>query len=258
MAEFTIQLRTLLQTDFQPALDDYPIFDETYRGILNAKILKHYYMEEIGLETPDLFNHYLDMRMGEIMPYYNEMYQVQALIVNPFHNFEYSETSKRETDGTTKEDATGNTTDQSTGNTTENTEQGASTKFTKGQVRSHSAQSDTPQSNLTPYNVATGGYASLVNMSETESDEDQTITDTTTDTTATNTLSSTGTSTLSSTGTAVNKRTGTNKTVDDYIRTISGSQGVSKPEILKQHKSAFINIDREIINELRDLFMIVY
>lgn len=250
MADYTIQLRTLLQTDFQPALDDYPIFDERYRTALNAKILNHYYDHEIGLETPDLFNHYLSNRMAEIMPYYNEMYRVQALIANPFHNFEYSETSKRETDGTTEEDNTANTTDNTTGRSTENTDQDASTNFEKGQVRSHSAQSDTPQSNLTPYNVATGGYASLVNMSETESDADQTTTDTSTETTASNTLSNTGT--------AVNKRTGANKTVDDYIRTITGSQGISKPEILKQYKSAFINIDREIINDLRDLFMIVY
>ena len=250
MAEYTIQLRTLLQTDFQPALDDYPIFDESYRAILNSKIMNHYFDHEIGLETPDLFNHYLSNRMNEIMPYYNEMYRIQALIANPFHNFDYSETSKRETDGTTVEDNTANTTDQTTGQSTENTDQDASTTFAKGQVRSHSAQSDTPQSNLTPYNVATGGYASLVNMSETESDNDQTTTDTTSATTATNTLSNKGT--------AVNKRTGANKTVDDYIRSIIGLQGVSKPDILKQYKSAFINIDREIINDLRDLFMIVY
>ena len=234
MAEYTIQLRTLLQTDFQPALDDYPIFDESYRTALNAKILNHYYMEEIGLETPDLFNHYLSNRMAEIMPYYNEMYRAQALIANPFHNFEYSETSKRETDQ--------DNTQTTTGENVETSSQDSDTTFTKGQVRSHSAQSDTPQSNLTPYNVARGGYASLVNMSETESDND-----------VTSGQASTDARQDSQTATA-----GNIKTVDDYIRTITGSQGISKPEILKQYKSAFINIDREIINELRDLFMIVY
>ena len=234
MAEYTIQLRTLLQTDFQPALDDYPIFDESYRTALNAKILNHYYDHEIGLETPDLFNHYLSNRMAEIMPYYNEMYRVQALIANPFHNFEYSETSKRETDQ--------DNTQTTTGENVETTSQESDTTFTKGQVRSHSAQSDTPQSNLTPYNVATGGYASLVNMSETESDNDVTSGQANTDARQDSTTATTGNI----------------KTVDDYIRTITGSQGISKPEILKQYRSAFINIDREIINELRDLFIIVY
>lgn len=234
MAEFTIQLRTLLETDFNPALDDYPIFDENYRGVLNQKILNHYYMDEIGVETPDLFNHYLRVKMDEIMPYYNEMYRVQTLIANPFYNFEYSETSKRETNQ--------DNTQTTTGENTETTNQDSDTTFTKGQVRSHSAQSDTPQSNLTPYNVATGGYASLVNMSETESDND-----------ITSGQANTNARQDSQTATA-----GNIKAVDDYIRTITGSQGISKPEILKQYKSAFINIDREIINDLRDLFMIVY
>ena len=234
MSEYTIQLRTLLQTDFNPALDEYPIFDESYRTALNTKILNHYYVHEIGLETPDLFNHYLSTRMSEIMPYYNEMYRVQALIANPFHNFEYSESSKRETDQ--------DNTQTTTGENIETTNQDSDTTFTKGQVRSHSAQSDTPQSNLTPYNVATGGYASLVNMSETESDND-----------VTSGQASTDARQDSQTATA-----GNIKTVDDYIRTITGSQGISKPEILNQYKSAFINIDREIINDLRDLFMIVY
>ena len=234
MAEYTIQLRTLLQTDFNPALDDYPLFDESYRGILNQKILNHYFDHEIGLETPDLFNHYLSNRMAEIMPYYNEMYRVQTLIANPFHNFEYSESSKRETDQ--------DNTQTTTGENTEITNQDSDTTFTKGQVRSHSAQSDTPQSNLTPYNVATGGYASLVNMSETESDNDITS----------------GQASIDARQDSQTATAGNIKTVDDYVRTITGSQGISKPEILKQYKSAFINIDREIINDLRDLFMIVY
>ena len=226
MAEFTIQLRMLLQSDFIPALDEYPIFDESYRAALNQKILDHYYMEEIGLETPDLFNHYLSNRMNEIMPYYNEMYRVQALIANPFHNFEYSETSSRETD------------QDNSGVNKETTGQDSSTTFKKGKVESHSAQSDTPQSNLTPYNVATGGYASLVNMSETESEDDTTA----------------GKITSNSSMNTANQA----KTVDEYIRNITGIQGVNKPEILKQYKQAFINIDFEIIKDLGDLFMIVY
>ena len=90
MAEYTIQLRTLLETDFEPAMDDYPIFDENYRSVLNQKILDHFYLYEIGLETPDLFNHQLRVKLNEIMPYYNEMYRIQTLIANPFHNFEYN------------------------------------------------------------------------------------------------------------------------------------------------------------------------
>lgn len=234
MAEYTILLRTLLQTDFVPDLQDYPIFDETYRAALNTKILNHYSDYEIGLETPDLFNHYLANRMAEIMPLYNELYRVQALIANPFHNFEQTETSKRTVDDTRQQDTTGEN--------IEDTDQASETTFNKGQVRSHAAQSDTPQSNLTPYNVATGGYASSVNMSETESDADTTA-------------GTVGTDSKITTKTAATEAA---KTVDDYVKTITGSYGNNIPEMLAKYRTAFVNIDREIIKELRDLFMIVY
>ena len=234
MAEYTIQLRTLLETDFEPAMDDYPIFDENYRSVLNQKILDHFYMYEIGLETPDLFNHQLRVKLNEIMPYYNEMYRIQTLIANPFHNFEYNETSSRNTDQ--------DNTQSTSGENTETSSQDSETNFAKGQVRSHSAQSDTPQSNLTPYNVATGGYASLVNMSETESDTD------TTD----------GSLTASSRLDSSTATTGKLKTLDEYVRSVTGAQGINKVETLKAYKSAYMNIDMGIINDLRELFMIVY
>ncbi len=234
MAEYTIQLRTLLETDFEPAMDDYPIFDENYRSVLNQKILDHFYLYEIGLETPDLFNHQLRVKLNEIMPYYNEMYRIQTLIANPFHNFEYNETSSRNTDQ--------DNTQSTSGENTETSSQDSETNFAKGQVRSHSAQSDTPQSNLTPYNVATGGYASLVNMSETESDTD------TTD----------GSLTASSRLDSSTATTGKLKTLDEYVRSVTGAQGINKAETLKAYKSAYMNIDMGIINDLRELFMIVY
>lgn len=35
---------------------DFPIFDERYRNVLCSKILKHYYMREIGTETYGLWS----------------------------------------------------------------------------------------------------------------------------------------------------------------------------------------------------------
>ena len=62
---------------------DYPIFDEEYRGVLNAKILKHYYTREIGEETVGLWKFRLNTRMNEIMPYYNQLYKSQLIKFNP-------------------------------------------------------------------------------------------------------------------------------------------------------------------------------
>ena len=92
---------------------DYPIFDEKYRGVLETKILKHYYTREIGLETVGLWLHKLDVKMNEIMPYYNQLYNSCLLEFNPFYNTDFTTkrdiktnekgNSKDETNSTTKE-----------------------------------------------------------------------------------------------------------------------------------------------------------
>ena len=50
---------------------DFPIFDEEYRNVLERKILKHFYLYEIGCETYGMWKMMLDERMNIIMPYYN-------------------------------------------------------------------------------------------------------------------------------------------------------------------------------------------
>lgn len=86
MSKYTITIRNLIKNGFVFNLNSYPIFDENYRAILNKKILDHYLMSEIGLETPALFNHYLGSKLNEIMPYYNTLYQKQAELLNKLEN----------------------------------------------------------------------------------------------------------------------------------------------------------------------------
>ena len=56
---------------------DFPIFDEVYRNVLCTKILKHYYTREIAAETVGLWKLWLDAKLNEIMPYYNQLYKTQ-------------------------------------------------------------------------------------------------------------------------------------------------------------------------------------
>jgi len=86
MSSYTMELGTLLRwyhatpsnswEDAWPyvGLANYPIYQETHRAALNERILRHYYFNEIGLETPQLFAAYLDGAMQDIMPYYNKLY----------------------------------------------------------------------------------------------------------------------------------------------------------------------------------------
>jgi hypothetical protein len=64
----------------------WPIFDESYRNVLETKILKHYYTREIGLETYGLWKLKLDTKLNEIMPYYNQLYKSALLEFNPFYD----------------------------------------------------------------------------------------------------------------------------------------------------------------------------
>lgn len=77
MATYTIRLGDLIGTGFPiwETVNPYPIFDETYRSTLNNMIEQHYYMQEIGTETPADFRRMLNQRMREIMPMYNAMYR---------------------------------------------------------------------------------------------------------------------------------------------------------------------------------------
>ena len=107
MSKYTTELRWLVEdaetrahgsyTPFQYTdatwqrlgLDSYPIFDEAHRAELNAKIVNHYYMREIGAETAGLFRLYMMRTMNEIMPYYNKLYEVQAQIDAPLTDYEH-------------------------------------------------------------------------------------------------------------------------------------------------------------------------
>lgn len=82
MAKYTITIKTLIDNNFDFKMDSYPIFDENYRETLNNNILNHYYENEIGFETASLFRFYLNQKLNEIMPYYNELYKVQKKLID--------------------------------------------------------------------------------------------------------------------------------------------------------------------------------
>lgn len=82
MAKYTITIKTLIDNNFDFQMTQYPIFDENYRKTLNHNILYHYYENEIGFETASLFRLYLNQKLNEIMPYYNELYKAQKKMID--------------------------------------------------------------------------------------------------------------------------------------------------------------------------------
>lgn len=110
MSEHTILLRDILRRGIDIGLKEYPIFDENYRAGLNKKIVDHFLMREIAHETIELFTWRLNVKMNEIMPYYNQVFLAikQGEGISPFesYNTESTATSKTSGDATSTNEAT--------------------------------------------------------------------------------------------------------------------------------------------------------
>ena len=250
---------------------DYPIFDEKYRSVLETKIIKHYYTREIAAETVGLWKLWLDERMNNIMPYYNQLYKSELLEFNPFYDTDITTDSNRKikheentkdnnlrTDNTTTTDnITGKNTrtdNLSTANSHEDHDRDSGTNDNL------TAYSDTPQNGLTgvtELNYLTN--ATKVNGSDNKQhNNDGSYT---TLNTGTQVDDNTQTSTIKNTGTVSNAGSGTKNydNVNDYLEHVKGKRGTdSYSKILQEYRKTFLNIDQMIINSLSDLFMGVW
>lgn len=119
------------------SLNDYPIFDENYRSILNTNIIDYYYFREIGFETVAQFNHYLNNKMNIIMPYYNKIYIATLKEIDPLNNYNLTEKYEKIYEGS------GNNTTNDTSNSD-----------------SLNAFSDTPQGNVSNNEITELNYLS--------------------------------------------------------------------------------------------------
>ncbi|MBR5795297.1 MAG: hypothetical protein IKY26_04080 [Erysipelotrichaceae bacterium] len=163
MARYTIELRHVIDMfgeakvkswfmdyDLSDYLTDEEIAVITARGVwskdkLAQAIIDHYYMYEIGLETPGLFAHQAKVFMREIMEEKAPLLYSAAIKYDPLVNVDYTESFDR---------TSGN---QSSSNST-------STNNGSGL----SVSSDTPQGQISKTAILSGEYASSTSANETE------------------------------------------------------------------------------------------
>lgn len=162
MSKYSLQLRWILEQALKDkglamseanwgsaydklGLADYPIFDEAYRETLNNKIVRRYFMYEIGAETAGLFRLFVRDAMFLIMPYYNQLYlsEITAKGIQPLIDHTRAIT----------EDATG--TASNNANTSATSTSNAQDIF-----------SDTPMSALNFDNIKAGNYASTADFTD--------------------------------------------------------------------------------------------
>ena len=214
---------------------NYPIFDENYRSVLENKILIHYYTREISEETVGLWKIRLNNIMNEIMPYFNKLYESELIQFNPMFDIDLTRDYQKKNDGTT--DSTGNQSSTYEGNgETENS--GTTVTSSTG----WNMFSDTPQ----------GGLNGLVDQNymsnATKVTSDETVTNENTQTTQ----DSSTTESSSEYNTTING-------LEDYIEHIKGVHGgMSYSKRLKEFRDTFLNIDMQIIDNLKNLFFYLW
>lgn len=286
MSKYTTEIRFILENAYglrdsadYPSVDtiisstrgaifdfNYPIFDNNYRATLETKILKHFYVREIGQETVGLFKLFLNRKMNEIMPYYNQLYLSELIEFNPLYTVNLTKDSHA--DDVTEE--SGNrtaTTDQDT--TSSGSESGSSSSNGSTSSTGHSSSdtefghsasdrvifSDTPQSKL-EY-VENGTYATTATF-EAHSYNDGTHY--TEDSTGSGTTQSSGQFSRQTSGkgsldeTQSTRYTNSRDNDNDYLGHTVGYSGQSASKSLMEYRKTFLNIDMMIIDELESLF----
>lgn len=162
MSKYTTELRFVCATYTRPIVEgwfkDYELSDyltptqiETIenagiwsKGKLAKKIVDHYYMREIGLETPTLFEHYAKVFMQEIMERKLPLIYSNSIQYDPLVNVDYTESFERSSTGS----ATSSSTNNGSG---------------------LAVNSDTPQGQIIKSEILSGKYATSTGASESTS-----------------------------------------------------------------------------------------
>ena len=254
---------------------NFPIFDESYRSVLETKILRHYYTREIGLETVGLWKLKLNTKLNEIMPFYNQLYKSELIEFNPLYDVELTRERKIQGKGT-KDTENGesregeshaNTSQTNTNNVTENgVDKGSIAGTTDGTQNQNTSgngtnmYSDTPQGAITDLQAgkyltnatvdsATNTFAGASHDSTSQTSENTRNNETQTD----GSIDGSNDSDYSSSMDGYSNTTLSN--TEDYLEHVIGSNGgESFSKRLSDYRSTFINIDMMIINELEELF----
>lgn len=173
---------------------------------LAKKIVDHYFMREIGYETPALFQHFAKIKMKEIMEYELPVVYSNSLEYDPLESVLFDITETRKIKGT-----------------------GESSSESNSNGSGLSVASDTPQTNINKEDILSGHYASQTNASE------------------------------SNTGVTGNTST-ESETQEEFTHHEQGNKGVldSYQKMLVDYRKSLVAVDREIIEQLDELFMGIY
>lgn len=287
----------ILEQCWNKVVPDYPIFDESYRKVLNKKILLHYYTREIGTETVGLWKLRLKTKLGEIMPYYNQMYKSELLEFNPLYDVDLNTEHKGKggEESTDNDTVIGNEninlggidsreitfsrqhhTDRNNAREDEGWDvfNDENNDTTNRSDMTHTQFADTPQGKVLNEDLAKNDYMTtdtvtkvsgldnVISTNEHQGSHHNTVTDNGSEdgsvTDKTNDVMTYGKTDTRNKQDTVTKH-GTVNTTDEYVDIVKGKRGgVTYSAMLKEFRETFLNIDMMVIKELEPLFMQIW
>lgn len=235
MANTTVELRNLLQTNFELFDFDYTFDDTQMKEEIEQAIIDFYYFYEIGQETPDKFKHHFKRRFLSAISYYNELYNTTLLEYNPLTNYSMDEAIEQLTNRESTQDSTTNVENQ--GTTEANTNR---TGDEDRQTDTNTKNSDYPQQP-----IAGGDY--LAGEQETSTTDN-----------VNNSENTDYTDTTQTTNNTIGNVEDKGKEDMTYEKKIEGITGLSYQDLIRKERDNILRIKAMIIDELKPCFMLTF
>lgn len=231
-SHYTIELRYLLADENFKLFDfDYDFYEPQFRHEFEQKFISHYYFNEIGCESVLRFKQRLRNRLNLKMRYYSQLYQTELASkgITWLYNKDLTETFVREVQIDGEENQKGNTSSKSKSNDNLNASNKSNTDFKESSIENGNATLS--DDSLTTINKT--GDSSSVNQ----------------------TMDNNSSADIDTASNNVSKESQKESTT----LVSRGNIGItSSAELLEKWREVLINIDEMIIEECRDLFMLIY
>lgn len=243
--------------DYDLGLDDYPIWDEAKRDWLNQRIIDHFWLRQIGADTPRLFVFYLNRRMRERMPGINPVFQALET-TRPLDNMDVTE--RRDATGTANATAE---TSQQTSSESQATSVSDGTTDTSSQATRNSDQTSTSAGtsrSLTSMNPNTSMTSEQVSdyydqgVFADQNTEASQHTEDTESTTSHGTTGDTTNSSQQSNGTSDSRTSSGSQTADSETSNRTGREGVLLTEALDKWTAGVNNALQLVFDVLEPCF----
>lgn len=95
MANFTIELREIVESGRNIFPFQYDFYDEKKRLEFERAFIRHFYFREIGVPTVDRFIFNLQDKMATVFPYYNKLFATAQMEYNILDNYYITEKTEK-------------------------------------------------------------------------------------------------------------------------------------------------------------------